>query len=253
MATRERAENDKVFLKIVDGTLRQSVPEGTQNAVMREWQAGGKTGVLWELIDKAVRGRIVDVSFYEGEHDGKKFQSLNVTLDREDENDKYVVITTGIDTRYAQDILKKLPNVDFGEEVRIRPYSYIPNGKEKASTGVELTQQDAVTGQFTKKIESFFDGYEKDKKQFFGKNGFPMPEGDTHEYDSDDWKSYFIRVKKFLVTYTRQHIIPKFAKGAAVEAPTSTEGRNTEPDPDAMDRALEEGYRGGPAYHPDQG
>lgn len=252
MATRERAENDKVYLTIVDGTLRETVTETTPGAVRRDWEAGGKKGTKWEIIDRAIKGTIIDVSIYEGEYEGKKFTTLNIVLDRDNENEKYPVVTTTIEGRYAQDILKKLPNLDFTEEVRIRPYSYIPEGKDKPTKGVELTQRDPVTGQFDKKVESFFDGYDKDKKQFFGKNGFPMPEGNVAEYDSDDWKSYFIRVKKFLVSYTRQHIIPKFAKDAPVEAPASTDARNAEPDPDAMDRALEEGWNGGPAHHPDQ-
>lgn len=106
--------------------------------------------------------------------------------------------------------MKKLPNVNFDEEVRIRPYSYIPNGKEKPTTGVELMQRDAVTGQFTRKVESFFDSYDEKAKKFLTRNGFPTPEGDTSSYGSDDWKIYFLTVKRFLVNYTKENITARF-------------------------------------------
>lgn len=190
--------------------MRQSVPEGTPNAQKRTWQAGGKNGVKNELVYNAVVGRITDVSFYEGEHEGKKFQTLNIQLAAETEGEPSPVISAGIDTKYAADLMKKLPNVNFDEEVRIRPYSYIPNGKEKPTTGVELMERDGVTGNFTRKIDSFFDSYDEKAKKFTSQNGFPTPQGDTRDYTSDDWKIYFLTVKRFLVNYTKENITARF-------------------------------------------
>lgn len=39
-----------------------------------------------------------------------------------------------------------------------------------------------------------------------------MVEGDTREYTTDDWKIYFMQVRRFLVNYTKEHIAPKFQK-----------------------------------------
>jgi hypothetical protein len=210
MAKLEKSQSDKLFITIAEGALRQSVPEGTPDAVKRSWQAGGKTGIKNELVYNAVVGEITDVTFYEGEHEGKKFQTLNIQLAPETEGEPSPVISAGIDTKYAADLMKKLPNVDFTEEVRIRPYSYIPNGKEKPTTGVELMQREGVTGNFTRKVESYFDSYDEKAKKFTSKNGFPTPEGDVSRYVSDDWKIYFLQVKRFLVDYTKENITARF-------------------------------------------
>lgn len=208
MSVLEKNESDKVFLSIVQGTLRQSVPEGTSGAVVREWEVGGKRGVKHEMVFSAVRGRIVGVDIYEGESGNRKFQNVNITLDSED-SDKFPVISVGTGTRYGQDILKKLPNVNFLEQVRIRPYSFVPDGEDKPVTGVELTQQDG-TGNFNKKITSFF--HKKVNDKWEAQNGFPTPEGDIKDYQTDDWDIFYKKTRRFLVDYTKERIVPKFAQ-----------------------------------------
>lgn len=203
MSQLEQSSNNSVYLSIVQGSLRQQVPEGTTGAVRREWEAGGRKGVKHELIYKNAVGKIAEVSFYEGESEGRKFSTLNIRLD-EQEDGKTPVITTGIESRYAQDFLKKLPNVDLEEQVKILPYSFIPDGEEKEKTGVSILQQSS-TGNFDKKIKNYF----WDEKTNKAAHGFPVPDKSSG-FDSDDWKVYFTQVKKFLVTYTRENVLPKF-------------------------------------------
>ena len=203
MSQLEQSSNNSVYLSIVQGSLRQTVSEGTPNAVRREWEAGGRKGVKHELIYKNAVGRITDVSFYEGESEGRKFTTLNIRLD-EQADGKTPVITTGVESRYAQEFLKKLPNIDLEEDVKILPYSFIPDGEEKEKTGVSILQRDH-TGQFTKKVKNFF----WDEKTNGAAHGFPVPDK-SNGFDSDDWKVYFTQVKKFLISYTRENILPKF-------------------------------------------
>lgn len=208
MANWEKPKSNKAFLSIVQGSLRQSVPEGTPDAVRREWEAGGNKGVKYERVFEALSGRITKVDFFEGEKDGRKFQNLNITL-HADEGEKEPVISVGVGTRYAQDILKKLPNVDLNEEVRIRPYSFQPEDKDKPVTGVEIMQRGG-TGQFDKKIASYFHKQDKQSGRWVATNGFPVPEGDTNAYTSDDWDIFYKQSRRFLVTYTKENVIPKF-------------------------------------------
>lgn len=204
MAGLEKASSDRVFLSIVQGSLRQSVPEGTPDAVKRDWEAGGEKGTKYELVYKAITGRITKVDFFDGDSAGRKFQNINITVDIG--ADKPHVISVGVGTRYGQDIMKKLPNVQFGDEVRIRPYSFQPEGEDKTVTGVEITHKDAG-GEFNKKVSSFFHKKEGDRWQ--STNGFPVPEGDTADYTSDDWDIFYKQCRRFLVNYTKEHVIPK--------------------------------------------
>ena len=56
MSKTETSSSNKQYLSIVQGSLRQSVPEGTPEAVRREWEAGGDKGVKHEIVFKAITG-----------------------------------------------------------------------------------------------------------------------------------------------------------------------------------------------------
>lgn len=198
---------NKIYLKIVEGSLRQKVQEGHPEAVKRDWVAGGESGAVWEIPSKAAYGRITDVSFYEGEKDGRRFTTLNIALD-ESEDGKTPIITAGVDTKYAQDILKKLPNVDLSQEVRIRPYSYMKEGDDRNTVGVEITQRDQAE-QFTKKIGDFF--YDFETKE--SKHGYPTPPKERTEMTNKDWRRYFEDANDFVVEYVKEHIVSKFITG----------------------------------------
>jgi hypothetical protein len=73
MSKPEHDTSNKLYLSIVQGSLKQSVPEGTPGAVRREWEAGGEKGVKFEIPYKAYTGRITNVYFYDGESNGRKF------------------------------------------------------------------------------------------------------------------------------------------------------------------------------------
>jgi len=205
MSTLEKSTENNIYLSVIDGTLRQSVPEGTVDAVKRDWEAGGKSGTKWELVYKATVGKIQAIDIYEGEKEGKKFQNLNIVLD-ENENGKIPVISVGLKSRYADDLLKKLPNVDLDEEVRFRPYSFQPDGEDRKVIGVELTQRNGV-GQFENKVMSHFSKKVGDKWEAL--NGYPVPEGDTSTYSSDDWDIFYKQARKFMVAYLMDNVIPK--------------------------------------------
>lgn len=203
-------QNNNIYLKIIEGSLRQSVREGTPDAITREWQAGGNSGVSHEIVHKAAYGKITDIDFYEGEKDGRKFTSLNITLD-ENEEGKTPVITVSVGTKYAQDIMKKLPAINFEEEVRIRPFSFQPEGEDKNVVGVEITQRDR-DGNFTKKIDNHFivkkvvDGIER----WLPVNGFPERTSPYNDQTDEEREIYKIQCRMFLIKNTKKLIADKF-------------------------------------------
>ena len=207
MSKIERDTNsNKIFLKIVDGGLKQKAAKGIPEAVEREWTAGGESGTVWEIPHKAVYGKITNVSFYEGEKDGRKFRTLNIQLD-ENENGNIPIIAVGIDTKYAQEILKRLPNVNFDEEVRIRPYSFLPENEDKNIVGVELTQRD-TQGEFKKKVDNYF--YDAEKKA--SKNGYPIPPKEKDEMTNKDWRRFFEDANDFVIEYIKENVCPRFTE-----------------------------------------
>lgn len=172
---------------LADGTLRVSVPEGTPNAVRREFEKSDKTtGVKHELVYDALSGKITNVSFFDGDY-GKLLQ-----IKIEDTGGSvYLSLSTA--GSFGEDFMKKLPNVQLDSEVKFVPYSFEDdNGKTKK--GITIYQN-------KEKIKNFFFDAENKKNL----NGYPDPEGDTNKYDSDDWKLYFISARKFLIEYTEKN------------------------------------------------
>lgn len=178
----KNTQNTDKFLSILsDGTMRLSVPEGTEGAVKREYETSdGKTGTKYELVYTELSGTITKIAFWDGDF-GKLLQ-LTVTDGEEDP----IVLSIGTASSFGEDIMKKLPAIDLLQPVVIAPYAF-EDDKGKKRKGVTLKQSD-------KKIESFY--YDKETKKNI--NGLP----DVvlkKKMTSDDWKMYFLSVRLFLI------------------------------------------------------
>lgn len=168
---------DKKYVTILaDGKFHQTVPAGTEGAVIRTYE--DKSGVEQsksELVFDSVTGIITKISF-------KDKEGLGNFIEVEIDNDG--VLSIGTSSSFGEDIMKKLPSLDLTKEVKFVPYSFEDKGK--SIKGVTVYQSGI-------KVESHY--YDKVNKKSI--NGCPEPEGD--EKSSDDWKMYFMKVRKFLI------------------------------------------------------
>lgn len=205
-----KQDEDKIYLTVLsDGTLRQKVQEGTPGAVKREYELrDGTTGSKWELVFKEVEGYVTDISVRDGEFG----QSLYVTITWED---GACTLQLNTSLNFGTDMLKKLPGVDFSKPVRVRPYSFTSQDTGKPVRGISLQQPDE-DGDWEKVGNFFFD---PDTKKTL--HGYPEAQGNTKKFSKDDWKIYFLQVKKFLVGYCEQSVIPNVKKVAPKVAPAS--------------------------------
>lgn len=173
------------------GDFRMSVPEGTEGAKYREYETSdGKTGGKWEKVYKSIGGKIIGVEFFEGDY-GK---NLIVTFDVGEGDPVKVSLSTN--TPFGEDVMKKIQNINLEENVVFSPYAF-EDDKGKLRKGISITQGD-------EKIMNYY--YDPEKKKNLHK--YPEPEGDTKEFDKDDWKIYFTKVRKFLVAEVEKNVIP---------------------------------------------
>lgn len=196
-------DNKKYAIILSDGSVRIPTSEQNPDAVKREIETSdGRTMTKYELVKKGLKGRIIGITFKETDF-GKV---MNVAFHPEDFDGEQVILSLSVAQNFADDLMKKLPNVNFEKEVSLSPYSFTDD-KGKLRKGITVWQlvNDGDTAQT--KIESYF----SDKEAKKAKNGFPEPDGDTKTYDKDDWKMYFMKTRKFLVGYTEENIIPKLA------------------------------------------
>lgn len=174
-------DTNKYLTVLSDGKIRMTVPEGHEGAVKREYETSkGEKGSKWELVIREVSGTISHMGMRKTDY-GKV---LNISIGDADE---VYILSLNTASPFGEDFMKKLPNIDLSKEVVIAPYSF-EDDRGKSRKGLSIYQDD-------KKVENYY--YDSEKKESL--NGLPAPEGDVKEYDSDDWKAYYLSVRKFLV------------------------------------------------------
>lgn len=172
------------YLSIIGGTIRQAVPEGTEGAIKREYETSdGKKGVKYELKFDSLSGKITNISFRDG--DFGKQMNLVITDDGKDYS-----LQMNTAQSFCEDLMKKLPNINLEKEVELIPYDF-KDDNDKQRKGITVKQGE-------EKIESFY--YDKEAKKTI--NNLPEPEGKVEDFDKEDWKVHFIKVRKFLVEET---------------------------------------------------
>ncbi len=195
MALKPQVQQEKYLNILSDGTLRMSVPEGTEGAIKREYETSdGKTGTKNELVFSEISGFLTKVSFFEGSF-GKL---LHLTIK---DNEEEYVLSVGTESNFGEDLMKKLPAIDLEEMLTITPYSF-EDDKGKKKRGVTIKQKD-------KKIENFY--YDKETKK--NKFGYPNPKI-TKKMDKDKWKLHFMEARMFLI----EDITKRFRIGDPTEA-----------------------------------
>ncbi len=190
MQTKNITGGDKKYLTVLaDGKFHQTVPEGTEGAIVRTYKDKNDVDQSKiELVFTEVSGVITKVSFDDGDF-GK---SLQIELDGDG------IISLGTASNFGEDVMKKLPNVDLKQEVKFVPYAFTDE-KGKTRRGVTVYQNDA-------KIESAY--WDTEKKEV--SNGMPEV-GDTKGFDSEDWKMHFMVVRKFLIKQIEDKIVSQFS------------------------------------------
>lgn len=174
---------------LADGKIRVQCDENTPGAVKREYETSdGKEGVKYEQVYDRVDGKITFIGFKEGDY-GKQ---LHIEIDG-------LNLMMNVSSNFAEDLMKKLPNIDLSSHVTLTPYNFY-NEKGKSVKGITVMQGD-------EKINNFFWNIDNGTPT----NGYPLPEGDTKKFDSDDWKVYFTVVRKFLMKYIEENVIPQMA------------------------------------------
>lgn len=208
----ENIKSEGLYYNVIDGTFRRRVNEDTPGATKREYETkdGGK-GVKYEMVIDSLEGYVHGIGIYDGEFG----RQLQIKLDP---NEKGInpVIQFSVENAYGEDVLKKLPNVDFKKPLKLRPFAFTVQENGREVRGVELKQDD-------EKLFNFF--FDPEKKEAI--NGYPVPDGDTDSYTKDDWKMYFLGARKFLITYFTENIRPRFEKEVG-EQPTQKDAPKEE-------------------------
>ena len=180
MSMTESIQNSGLHLSIAGGVMVEKSEEGVVGAKSRSYEdKDGNAKVKFELHHKNLTGVITDIAFVKTDFG----EQANITLESSDDK---VVLHMSTDSNYFSDLAKKLPNVAINDLVTVNPYDFVDD-KGKKRRGITIIQ-DGV------KLSSFY--YDPKTKKNVG--DLPTPAKNGEGFDSDDWKVYFVSVKKFL-------------------------------------------------------
>lgn len=177
------------YLSIIAGKLSQKVNEGTDGAVKREYDVDGNKGVKWELQYKNLSGFITKMEFRQTDY-GEMF---TVTIEQDWEVD---VLSMNTDSRYFADFWRKLKWIDLWETVTLNPYDFEKNGKQ--IRGLDIRQG------WEKITDQYFDWEKKESLHWLPS----VTDAERKKYDKDDWKIFFVKIKKFLKAEIEKREIP---------------------------------------------
>ena len=194
MGLENRRNSGADFVSILaDGKFHLEVEKDTEGAILREYETSDKkTGSKYELLFDTLEGMITSLTFREGEFGSQLYMGIND-----------VVVCMGVASSYAEDVMKKVPNINFDKPITLQPYAFEDDNK-KTRKGVTLTQD----GQ---KLTNYF--YDPVAKKNI--NGYPEPTGDTKTFTKEHWKAYFGGARMFLMDYITKHHLKEMEKSEA--------------------------------------
>jgi len=185
--------SDKPYLSIVGGKWSMTVDKGTPKAQHREYElSNGNKGEKWEIINDAWNGNVIGITFEDT--DFGKFCKVEL---------QDAILSINTDSRFFQHLAGKLHSADLNKSINFAPYDFESDDGKKIK-GMNLWQNEV-------KIENSF--YDAENKQFVDE--YPKPE--NQNMDKDDWKSFYIQVKKFLIKKLQELKIPEYTQPANTE------------------------------------
>lgn len=183
------------------GDFRMKVDQNTAGAVFREYETSvGTKGGKWELSFESIEGYITNIAIRDGEYGKNILVTFSFGNDQEP-----ITASISAASSFGEDLMKRLPGVDPSKLVTLRPFAFTDDNN-RVRKGVSVLQEGEG-------LKNFF--YDPEKKENL--HGYPVPEGATKDYDKDDWKTYFIKARKFLLGYMEEHVAPKFGVVAIPE------------------------------------
>lgn len=189
--TQPVGESNVLYLSIVGGSMVQKSDADNPEAKKREFtKDDGSVVTKYEIHHRNLTGRIVGLDFKDSDF-GEQF---TITIQAGAEKAK---LTMGTDSNYFSDFAKRLPNIDLNKDVTLNPYD-MEKDNGKSARGISVKQGD----------EKITSAYWNGKKAV---GGIPVvSEEDRKDYDKDDWKMFFIKVKKFLKKKVQALEIPEY-------------------------------------------
>ena len=189
----------KNFIYIFDGGFKQKAKEEDQYAIRRTYMSGkgedAEKKTRWEIGYNNLIGHITSIEVVDTDW---KTKQLQITI-KDSDGDVYLIQMETKGYQYAEMFMEKSRNIDFSKEVFLNPYhSFESKEGKKIKEGISILQdpiEDNGETKWNTKVTSYY--WENNKRA----NGYPVPdEKEKKDYDGDDWKHFYSKCTKFLIS-----------------------------------------------------
>lgn len=185
MGLLQSEQKGRLLYVLADGLLREQVDETTEGAKLRvvKDDDGTVKAEKWELTYPGVKGFITGVTTYDGDY------GTNINIAIKDTDDEEFILSLKANSKYGEDFLHKLPNINFEEAITIKPYNFETDGKKM--TGVSLAQGDTkITNAYNWKNES---------GEWESTDGYPQVDENKKPKNSDGWMVFFTQRREWVI------------------------------------------------------
>ena len=185
MGLLQSKDKGRLLYVLADGKLREQVDETTEGAKLRvvKDDDGTVKAEKWELTYPGVKGFITGVTTFDGDY------GTNILIAIKDTDDEEFVLSLKANSKYGEDFLHKLPNVNFEEAIVIKPYNFETDGKKM--TGVSLTQGDV-------KLKNAYNWKDEDG-EWQSLEGYPQVDEKKKPKNSDQWMVFFTQRREWVI------------------------------------------------------
>lgn len=180
----------RLLYVLADGLLREQVEETTPGAKLRvvKDDDGNVKSEKWEVTYPGIKGFITGVIARDGDYG----TSLLITI--KDSNDEEFTLALQAKSKYGEDFIHKLPNVDFTKEISIKPYNFM-DGERKVA-GVTLIQDEV-------KLANAFN-WKNNKDEWESVDGYPQVDEKKKPKNSDQWMIFFTQRREWVLDYLKE-------------------------------------------------
>lgn len=201
-------EKRRVLYVLADGLLREQVDETAEGAKERIIKNDDGTEKMrkWEYIYPGITGYITGVTTRDGDY------GTSLLISIKDENEEEFTLALQAKSKYGEDFLHKLPNVDFTKEITIKPFNFTDG--ERKVTGVTLTQASSPDGELHKLTNAF--NWKDADGNWQSVDGYPQVDENKKPKNSDQWMVFFTNRREWVIENLTE-------RGLITEAAAKTE------------------------------
>ena len=153
----EGSSSNTIYLTMSRGSFVKRVKEPTEKSIERALEKGENAGkIVHEEHFSEFVGFLEEINVEDSDKFGKSW-AFKFDISQEEETPEKAILKLPYSSGYANNILTRLPNIDYTDDIKLSGYKFKPADSDKERIGISVAQWDK-----TDKLNKVFPAYTKD-------------------------------------------------------------------------------------------